>query len=237
MTANLNNQFSDRVRRTAIATVVTGILAVPAVHAHPAGNLILVPPTDLPAMARQPGESMFLYATPDDKTHLYIEQDQGTRLSIFDVTDPSHIKDEGSVQLTARGPFDFVSSLGSQEELVRFRRDQGYAVLDLHEVKGPTLEEAQGLTLKSPTTPLRADGFVVTSWAAADQQPIRNHQVADTTHAQQGNRLFDLKGVREEIANNDTGTTFLLAEGGLYVIRRPAVEAAKKFHDSAYAGE
>src|ERR1700736_1066271 len=99
VTANVSNQFSNCVRRAAIAIVATGIVAVPTVHAHPSGKLILVPPTDLPATARQTGESMLLYGTLDDKTHLYIEQSHGARLSILDVTDPSHIKDEGSVQL------------------------------------------------------------------------------------------------------------------------------------------
>lgn len=237
MTENVSNQFSNRVRRAAIGIAATGIVAVPTVHAHPSGKLVLVPPTDLPAMARQTGESMLLYGTADDRTHLYIEQGQGARLSIFDVTDPSHIKDEGSVQLTARGPFDFVSSLGNQAELVRFRSDQGYAVLDLHKVKDPTLKEVQGLTLKGPTLPLGGDGLIVTSRADADEQPIRDYQVLDTTNTQAGNRVHNVKGVREEITKSNTGTTFLLAEGGLYVIRRPAAEAAKQFRDSAYAGE
>jgi hypothetical protein len=212
------------------------VVAVPTVHAHPSGKLILVPPTDLPATARQTGESMLLYGTPDDKTHLYIEHSQGAGLSIFDVTDPSHIKDEGSVQLTARGPFDFVLSLGEQAELVRFRRDQGYAVLDLHKVKGPALKEVQGLTLKGPTTALGGDGVIVTSPADADGQPIRDYQVLDTTNAQEGNRVFDVKGVREEITKNDTGTTFLLAEGGLYVVRRPATRATCLYRAKAAVG-
>jgi hypothetical protein len=237
VTANVSNQFSNCLRRAAIAIVATGIVAVPTVHAHPFGKLILVPPTDLPAMARQTGESMFLYETLDDKTHLYIEQSQGARLSIFDVTDPSHIRDEGSVGLTVPGPFDFVSSLGNKAVLVRFRRDRGYAVLDLHKVKGPTLKEVQELTLKGPTMPLGGDGFIVTSRADADEQPIRDYQVVDTTNTREGNRVLNVKGVREEITKNDTGTTFLLAEGGLYVIRRPAVEADKQFRDSAYEGE
>jgi hypothetical protein len=237
VTANVSHPFSNCVRRAAIAIVATGIVAVPTVQAHPSGKLILVPPTDLPAMARQTGESMLLHGTPDDKTHLYIEHSQGAGLSIFDVTDPSHIKDEGSVQLTARGPFDFVSSLGDQAELIRFRRDQGYAVLDLHKVKGPTLKEVQGLTLKGPTTALGGDGIIVTSRANADGQPLRDYQVLETTNTQEGNRVFDVKGVREEVTKSNTGTTFLLAEGGLYVVRRPAAEADKQFHDSAYAGE
>ncbi|MGA2838860.1 MAG: hypothetical protein ABSG18_01585 [Steroidobacteraceae bacterium] len=33
-----------------------------------------------------------------------------------------------------------------------------------------------------------------------------------------------MKQVREEVTNAGTGTTFLLTENGLYLIRRPAVE-------------
>jgi hypothetical protein len=84
---------------------------------------------------------------------------------------------------------------------------------------------------------LGGDAFVVTSRADADEQPIQDYQVVDTTNTQEGNRVFNVKGVREEITKNNTGTTFLLAEGGLYVIRRPAVEADKQFPDSAYEGE
>jgi hypothetical protein len=85
--------------------------------------------------------------------------------------------------------------------------------------------------------PLGGDGLIVTSRADTDEQPTRDYQVVDTTTTQEGSRVFNVKGVREEITKNNTGTTFLLAEGGLYVIRRPAVEAAKQFHDSAYEGE
>jgi hypothetical protein len=73
---------------------------------------------------RQPGEAMFLHDTVDGRTLLNIEQNQGARLATFDVTDPVHIKGDGSVQLDASGPFDFISPLGNQAELVRFRQRQ-----------------------------------------------------------------------------------------------------------------
>jgi hypothetical protein len=41
-------------------------------------------------------------------------------------------------------------------------------------------------------------------------------------------RVVDLKQVREEISKSDTDTTFLLTDGGLYLIRRPAVEMPNK---------
>lgn len=43
--------------------------------------------------------------------------------------------------------------------------------------------------------------------------------------------MVDVKQVREEISKSDTGTTFLLTDGGLYLIRRPAVEMRNKARD------
>jgi hypothetical protein len=78
-----------------------------------------------------------------------IEQNRGARLAIFDVTDPSNIKGEVSVQLDAPGPFDFVTPLGDRAELVRFRQGQGVAVLDLHKVKVPAMKMVQGPAMKA----------------------------------------------------------------------------------------
>ena len=38
-----------------------------------------------------------------------------------------------------------------------------------------------------------------------------------------------------EITKYDTGTTFLLTEGGLFLIRRPVKEMNKELRDSDYA--
>jgi hypothetical protein len=37
-----------------------------------------------------------------------------------------------------------------------------------------------------------------------------------------------VKQVREQVTNAGTGTTFLLTENGLFLIRRPAVESDKR---------
>ena len=44
---------------------------------------------------------------------------------------------------------------------------------------------------------------------------------------------FDVKRVREEITNEETGTTFLLADDGLYLVRRPSVERDKESRELA----
>jgi len=67
---------------------------------------------------------MFLREAHDGRTVLYIEQDQGTALAILDVTDPRHVKSDGSVRLDAPGYFDFISDLGSRAALIRFAKDK-----------------------------------------------------------------------------------------------------------------
>jgi hypothetical protein len=231
MKCNVSRGFSKGLRRLAMAIAVTASVAAPAAYAKPADNLIVVSPTDLPEMARQTGEAMFLHDTVDGRTLLYIEHNHGTELAILDVTDPGHVKGKGSAQLNAAGPFDIVSALGSRAELVRFRQGQGDAVLDLHQDQVPALKAVPGLTLQGPTMPLGDDGFAVSNQADAAPQPTRDYQVVDTSTSQELNRVVDVKQVREEISKSDTGTTFLLTDGGLYLIRRPAVEMSKKHRD------
>ena len=80
MKRNMNRGFSKSLRRVAIAIVVIGSVAAPAAYAKPANNLIVVPPTDLPEVARQAGEAMLLHETRDGRALLYIEHDQGCLL-------------------------------------------------------------------------------------------------------------------------------------------------------------
>lgn len=147
MSINTSGNISGHLRRTAMAIIAGGIVFAPAVHANPPNNFVLVPPTELPELARQPGDAMLLRDTDDGRAVLYVEQNDGAQLAVFDVTDPRHVKSEGSVQLGAPEPFDFVSPLGAKEELVRYRQDQAEAVLDLHKAWSPTLEPLPRLYL------------------------------------------------------------------------------------------
>jgi hypothetical protein len=228
--------LSKFLRRVAIATAASGMAAGIAL-AVPSGNPIVVPPTKLPASASQSGEAMFLHEAIDGTALLYIEQDQGSRLAIFDVTDPARIKGAGSVEVDAPGPFDFVSSLGSRAELIRFRQSQGNAVLDLHKAKAPVLKTPQGLTLKGAATPVGNDGLTVSSRVVADSQVTEDYsvQVINTASSPELNRVPNVKGVRDEITKYDTGTTFLLTGDGLFVVRRPVKEMDKTLRDLNYA--
>lgn len=241
MKENTNSKFSKGLCRAAIAVIAIGIATAPIVHAEPnsiktagkpVGKIVLVRPADLPESARQTGEAMLLHETGDGRTLLYIEQNQGARLAIFDVTDPANIKGKNSVQLDASGPFDFVSSLGDRAELVRFRNGQGEAVLDLHKAKDPTIDKIQGLKFQGSTERLGDDGFMTANQASVQSDAnAQDYQVVEIANKQEPNRVYDVNQVREEITNYETGTTFLLTADGLNVVRRPAVEEEHKLHE------
>src|ERR1700733_8739839 len=227
----MNSRSSKFLRQAVIAIVATGTLAAPAAYSRISNNLIVVPPADLPALAPQSGEAMLHHDTIDGRALLYIEQNHGAQLAIFDVTDPAHVKGEGSAQIDAPGPFDFVSTLGDRAEIVRFRQGQGSAVLDLHKVRVPTLTKLEGLTLQGATTALGDDGFIVSSGADSNARSARDFQVVDTASLGDLNHVFDVREVREELTKQDSGTTFLLTQGGLYVFRRPAVERENELRE------
>jgi len=156
--SNLNKNQINRIAQLTFTAVAALTLAGHAeARNHPSNKITLVRPADLPELARVPGQAMLLHATGDGRTHLYIEQNHGARMAIFDVADPAHVKEEGSVHVDAPGAFDFVSSLGDYAELVRFRNGQGEAVLNLHKVKVPTLNTIQGLDSQGSTERLGDD--------------------------------------------------------------------------------
>jgi hypothetical protein len=228
----LNKKRITRIAQLALAAVAALTLTGDAEARNHPNKIILVRPADLPELARVPGQAMLLHYTGDGKTHLYIEQNHGARLAIFDVSDPTHVKEEGSAQVDAPGTFDFVSSLGDYAELVRFRNGQGEAVLNLHKAKVPRLKTIQGLGVQGSTERLGDDGLI-----AADQSNAQsdandpNYQVVDLSNPLHPNPVADVKQVREKITNDETGTTFLLTADGLYLVRRPAVEEENFIHE------
>src|SRR5437879_13628146 len=100
---------------------------------------------------------------PDGRTVLRTEQDQGTARAIRDVTDPRHVKSDGSVRLDVPGVFDFISDLGSRAALMRFRQGQGSAVLDFHDDERPSLKIIQGIPMQGSLVRLGNDGYTDTS--------------------------------------------------------------------------
>jgi hypothetical protein len=225
---SVNGRFSKFLRRLAAAIVASGTAATPLAYAWPSDQPIVVPPAALPELARQPGQAMLLHDSADGRTLLYVEQNQGARLAIFDVTYPAHVKGGGAVQLDAPGPFDFVSTFGNRAEVVRFRQGKGDAVLDLNNANAPALNTAQRLTLQGTTTPPVEGGLTTTSQIDPGTQPSQDYQLVETGSLEEFKGVLDARQIREQVTKRDTGTTFLLTESGLYVIRRPVAERDKE---------
>jgi hypothetical protein len=226
MKDNVLGKALKNVARLAFAIVLGETWMACVTYANPSNGIVLVPPTDLPTLARESGEAMFLHDTRDGRVLLYVEQREGAQLAIFDVTDPAHVKGEGSVQLDASEPYDFVADLGKRGELVRFRGGQGEGMLNLG--RTPVLEKVPGLHTQNSTILVADDDSRFTGRATipALRQGTRDYKIFQGGKSPNNDRVVEVKQVRQEATNADTGTTFLLAENGLYLIRRPALEAA-----------
>lgn len=183
-------------------------------------------PTDLPELAQRTGIALHLYSgSGDGSTYLYVEQHQGQRLLVLDVTDPTRIKMIAAVPLSAPAPFDFVRPVGSSAMLVRFRNNQGMAVLDLKHAKAPSLTMVNGLQFTGLTEPLGQTAFMTVGESLLEQQEHpHDYQVVDTSHPNSPVLLDTVKQVNCRIAREETGTTFLLGSEGLTIIRRPREE-------------
>ena len=116
---------------------------------------------------------------------------------------------------------------------MRFRQDQGEAVLDFHRARLPNIKPLQGRDWRGAISLLGNDGFTINAQAvsspkATDRRQIRDYQVFDASSRRDLNPVLEVKEVRDELTKQDTGTTFLLTEGGLYLIRRPIAESEKR---------
>jgi len=217
----------------AVAVLAGLVMALPAnaeVHSK-SRDIIVMQPRDLPEQAQLPGNSLFLYSDNSGSTYLYVEQQQGALLTVFDVTDPSKIKLVSSTPLTGTGPFDFVRPVDGHGELIRFRDNKGVAVLDLHKVQKPTLHLISSLAGPGETESLGESGFLIVN-EPHDYVRVtpRDYQVVDISSPSDPVLLATVALVTHTVVNRDTGTTFLLGSEGLTIIRRTSVENDYKVH-------
>ena len=226
--------ISSKRAATFAMSALLALISVSAVHAEvrsKSNDIIVLQPTDLPEQAQTPGNSFFLYSDNDGSTYLYIEQQQGARLTTFNVTDPSKIKFVSSTMLTSPAPFDFVRPVGGRAELSRFRDGKGVADLDLHTAINPTVKIISGLSESGSTEPLGEQAFMLISEPYNYTRAIpRDYQVIDISSPSDPLLVTTVKEVKHRVVNGDTGTTFLLGSGGLTVIRRLSVENDYKTH-------
>ena len=193
-------------------------------------QLVVMEAPDLPEQAQTPGNSLFLHSNNAGSTYLYIEQQRGARLSVFDVTDPARIKLVVSTPLAAEGAFDFVRPIGDHAELVRFRDSQKEAVLDLRKAKSPAFRMISTVTDLASAETLGQSALLVTSQSHHYTPAVaRDYRVIDIA-APVPTQLAIVKDVKHRATNDETGTTFLLGSDGLTVVRRLPVEEEYKMN-------
>jgi hypothetical protein len=219
----------------AVAAAVLTSTANAEIHSK-SKDLVVMEAHDLPEQAQVPGNSLFLHSNNEGSTYLYVEQQQGARLSVFDVTDPARIKLIVSTPLAAEGAFDFVRPLGNNAELVYFRNCQKEAVLDLRKAARPVLRVISTVTDLGLAETLGESGLLVTSQAHEYVPAVaRDFQVIDIASSAP-TQLATVKDVKHRVTNDETGTTFLLGNQGLTVVRRLSAEYDYQVHQMQMRG-
>jgi hypothetical protein len=181
-----------------------------------------------PEFVRNTSEDLLLHDGNDGSTYVYVEQQQGRVLTIFDVTSPDRMKLAKSVPTEARGSYDFVTPLGDSAELISFRDGSGTAVLDLRKAKTPRITLIEG-SASLPTEFLGTAGYLSLRQHATPTalEQLRDVQLAETN--QSPRLITTVTGVTKQIARAETGTIFLLGEGKITVIRSKDAEQEYAF--------
>ena len=233
----------NNILKTALTvTIAATAFILPAASAHAetysrSKALVVVEPRDLPEQAQIRGNSLLLHTDSAGSTYLYVEQQQGARISVFDVTDPAHIKLTVSTQIPNQGPFDFIRPLGDHAELVYFRDGRKVGVLDLRKAKKPELRTVSTAMDLAAAEQIGESGLLATTAASYRYVPAvaREFQVVDISTANPTS-LATIKEVKHRVTNDETGTTFLLGRDGLTVIRRPGVEREHEIEEMQMQG-
>jgi hypothetical protein len=222
---------NQTIHRFATVLIALATFTIPlASHAElhsKSKEIVVLLPKDLPEQAQLGGESLLLHSDSAGSTYLYLEQQEGARLTVLNVTDPARIKPVSSIPLKTEGAFDFMQPLNNRAELVRFRRSGCVAVLDLSKAKRPALRTVASLDDLGTAEPLGLTGFIVADGTYKYVSPVpRDFRVVDVSRPFDPALLTTIKQVKDRVVNDETGTTFLLGGEGLSVIRQPAVEEA-----------
>src|ERR1700722_4484351 len=120
----MNSAIKNIVLASAVLVSAASTLTASAFE-KPKSNFIVQALSTKAEFAQNSSQDLLLRADEHGTAYLYVEQQQGALLTIFDVTDPVHITLAASVPTAAHGAFDFVTPVGESSELVAFRDGSG----------------------------------------------------------------------------------------------------------------
>ena len=213
----MNSAIKNIILASAVLVTAASTLTASAFE-KPKSNFIVQVLSTKPEFTQNSSQDLLLRADDHGTAYLYVEQQQGALLTVFDVTDPQHIKLTAEIPTEARAAFDFVTPVGASSELVAFRDGSGNAVLDLRKAKAPRLSNVGGAG--SPNELLGNSGYLSSSLAqvkAVTPQP-REVQLVETTGTPR--TIATVANVTRQVNRAETGTIFLLGNGKVTVIRR-----------------
>ena len=211
--------------RILVAAIFAATVSFQAQAAVRSKSIIVEPPSDLPELAQRNSEAMYLHETGDGRAILYVEQDHGRTLAIFDVSDPAKIRSLKQVSVDARAPYDFVRAAGDFAAVIHYRDHSGFAVINVKRYKQPVLVATPQLQHPANAESLGSDSLLLASTThpsapAGDPQ----YQVVNFSNPAAPEVMATVKGVTQTLVRPETGTLFLLSDNGLTVVRRPNVE-------------
>jgi hypothetical protein len=217
------------IKSILLATAVTfGTVYAQASTTSPKTDFIVQALSTNPEFVGNTSEDLLLHDGDDGSTYLYVEQQQGGVLTIFDVTSPDHMKLLKSVPTETHGSYDFVTPLGGSAELISFRDGSGTAVLDLRNTKTPRVTLIEG-PASLPTETFGSVGYLSLRQHATPTAPAQLRDVQLVETSQSPRLLTTMTGVTKETSRAQTGTIFLLGEREITVIRRKDAEREYAF--------
>lgn len=180
------------------------------------------------SIAQNPSQDLLLRADGNGSIYLYVEQQQGALLAIFNVTNPEDMKLVASTSTKAHGAYNFVAPV-KDGELVTFRDGSGTALLDLHRPKAPRFSVSAKPVAYAvcPTCSSPMSGNQRQDQGQSELQVDPSIQPRNVQFVSSGRHprvLASLSNVTRLADRTETGTVFLLADGKVNVVRSHSAE-------------
>ena len=184
----------------------------------PPPNLEVVTSSALPPQALLPTQDLMLYSNRFTNAWLYLEQKQGARLIVLNVSEPSKIRLAADVPTGLQKPYDLIPVRHKHYAIVRFRDGSGQMLLNLSHPRAPRLLPAPA---SLPVATLSEHNF--------ESPAMELRTVGETTGEGQDIQVIEpgatpkpiatISHVTRQTYRRETGTLFLLGDDRLTVIR------------------
>jgi hypothetical protein len=214
-----------KIAKIMVAAVFAATVSGQANASTHSKSIVVESPSNLPEIAQRKSEAMYIRETGGGQTMLYLEQDNGSRLAILDISDLGNIRPVGEVTIAAKSPYDFVETLNDSTALIHYRDHSGFAVINFKKFKAPVLTEAPQFEHPAEAEALGNAGLMLASMNhPITEAPDPKYEIFDMSNPSNPAVLATVDGVTQRMARPETGTVFMLNDSGLTVIRQPSVE-------------